>query len=106
MIRRHPDVKLLRRESDIAQLATLQGNLLRGVWPLLKTGGTLLYATCSILEEENSQVVQGFLDQQDRAELCNSNMQWGEPVACGRQLIPSPVGPDGLFYALLKKTAS
>jgi 16S rRNA (cytosine967-C5)-methyltransferase len=104
VIRRHPDVKLLRRESDIAQLAALQRGLLQGVWPLLKTGGTLLYATCSILEEENSQVVQGFLAQQRGAELSNSNMEWGEAVASGRQLLPSPEGPDGLFYALLKKT--
>lgn len=104
VIRRHPDVKLLRREGDIAQLATLQRDLLQGLWPLLKMGGTLLYATCSILEEENSQVVQGFLSQQSGAELSHSKLVWGEAVTCGRQLLPSPDGPDGLFYALLKKT--
>ena len=104
VIRRHPDVKLLRRESDIAQLAEQQRGILRGLWPLLKVGGTLLYATCSILDEENSQVVRGFLAAQGDAELSNGNREWGQAVACGRQLLPTPGGPDGLFYALLKKT--
>ena len=103
VVRRHPDVKLLRRESDIAQLALLQGDLLAGLWPLLKTGGTLLYATCSILEEENSGVIQGFLAKESGAVLSNGNMAGGEALAYGYQLLPSPDGPDGLFYARLKK---
>jgi 16S rRNA (cytosine967-C5)-methyltransferase len=103
VVRRHPDVKLLRRESDIAQLALLQGDLLAGLWPLLKTGGTLLYATCSILEEENSGVIQGFLAKESGAVLCNANMVGGEALAYGYQLLPAPDGPDGLFYARLKK---
>ncbi len=105
VIRRHPDVKLLRRESDIAQLAAQQQSILRGLWPLLKTGGTLLYATCSILDEENSQVVQRFLAEQGNAELCNANVTWGETATCGRQLLPTTGGPDGMFYALIRKTA-
>jgi 16S rRNA (cytosine967-C5)-methyltransferase len=105
VIRRHPDVKMLRRESDIARMAEQQLGILQGLWPLLKTGGTLLYATCSILDEENSQVVQRFLAQQDDAGLIPANTDWGEPTACGRQLLPSPEGPDGLFYSLLHKTS-
>ena len=89
----------------MAQLAEQQLGILRGLWPLLKTGGTLLYATCSVLDEENSQVVQRFLTGQGNAELCSTDRDWGEAVACGRQLLPSPRGPDGLFYALLRKTA-
>jgi len=104
VLRRHPDVKLLRRESDIAQLALQQKSVLQGLWPLLKAGGTLLYATCSILDEENSQVVQGFLTEQEDAKLSCANMSWGMAAACGRQLLPSTGGPDGLFYALLRKT--
>ncbi len=104
VLRRHPDIKLLRRESDIAQLAEQQQSILQGLWPLLKTGGSLLYATCSILDEENSQVVHRFLTKQGDAILCSSNISWGEAAACGRQLLPSTGGPDGLFYTLLRKT--
>ncbi len=103
VIRRHPDVKLLRRETDIAQLAQQQLQILQGLWPLLKPGGTLLYATCSVLDEENSQVVQQFLGRHHDAALGVTPGDWGEPTACGRQLLPSPEGTDGLFYALLRK---
>jgi 16S rRNA (cytosine967-C5)-methyltransferase len=103
VIRRHPDVKLLRRESDIAPLADQQLCILRGLWPLLKSGGTLLYATCSILDEENSQVIQRFLAEEEDAELSDTEMAGSESVASGRQLLPSNGGTDGLFYATLKK---
>jgi len=103
VIRRHPDVKLLRRESDIAQFAILQGEILSGLWPLLKPGGALLYATCSIFDEENSQVIQRFLDGRADALLLDIDVAWGVSVRCGRQLLPSPSGTDGLFYALLGK---
>ena len=105
VILRHPDVKLLRREKDIPQLAQQQLQILMGLWPLLRPGGTLLYATCSILEEENSRVVTRFLDSQDDARLSELPHAWGLPVACGRQLLPSADGPDGLFYALISKDA-
>jgi 16S rRNA (cytosine967-C5)-methyltransferase len=96
-------VKLLRRESDIAPLADQQLRILRGLWPLLKTGGTLLYATCSILDEENSQVIQRFLTEEADAALSDTEMAGSEPVTSGRQLLPSSGGTDGLFYATLKK---
>jgi 16S rRNA (cytosine967-C5)-methyltransferase len=105
VIRRHPDVKLLRRESDIPQLAIQQLHILRGLWPLLKMGGTLLYATCSVLNEENSQVVSRFLSEQKDARLSNILGDWGESTDFGRQLLPSAQGSDGLFYSLLTKTA-
>ena len=97
-------MKLLRRETDIPQLAEQQLGILQGLWPLLKVGGSLLYVTCSILDEENSQVVARFLDKQSDATLSPIDAIWGEPAACGRQLLPSPSGPDGLFYSLLRKT--
>jgi 16S rRNA (cytosine967-C5)-methyltransferase len=105
VIRRHPDVKLLRRDSDIAQLADQQLQILRGLWPLLKPGGTLLYATCSIFAEENSQVVQRFLCEQGDASVLDEPVAWGEKTAKGRQLLPTHEGPDGLFYALLGKAS-
>lgn len=103
VIRRHPDVKLLRRASDIPQLAQQQLDILKGLWPLLKTGGTLMYATCSVLDEENSQVVMRFLSGREDARLCSIPANWGEPTDFGRQLLPSAEGPDGLFYSLLTK---
>lgn len=105
VIRRHPDAKLLRRESDIGQFAAQQLQLLEGLWPLLKPGGTLLYATCSILAEENSEVVQAFLEHQDTAALSIPEAAAGEVVSGGRQLLPATGGPDGLFYARLEKAA-
>jgi 16S rRNA (cytosine967-C5)-methyltransferase len=103
VVRRHPDVKLLRRDSDIAQLGELQLRILKGLWPLLKPGGSLLYATCSIFEEENSRVVGRFLEEQSDSVFKPANVTWGEPVNYGRQLLPTAEGPDGLFYALLGK---
>src|SRR5690606_5519286 len=64
IIRRHPDIKLLRTPEDIQRLAVLQGELLDGLWPLLNRGGILLYATCSIMPEENTRVIEAFLARQ------------------------------------------
>ena len=105
VIRRHPDIKLLRRESDIPQLATRQLSILQGLWPLLKPGGRLLYASCSILTEENSRVIGKFLVAQDDATASVMEQNWGVASGCGRQLLPSTNGPDGLFYAQLDKNA-
>ena len=105
VIRRHPDIKLLRRAEDIEQLARLQLGILQGLWPLLKVGGSLLYATCSVLNAENSAVVQRFLEQAPDAEICAMDETLGEAAACGRQLLPNAKGADGLFYALLRKAA-
>lgn len=103
VIRRHPDVKLLRHQSDIASLADQQLDILQGAWPLLKRGGALLYVTCSILDEENSQVIQRFLTMQGNAVLSSVEMAGSAAVSHGRQLLPSTTGTDGLFYALLTK---
>lgn len=105
VIRRHPDIKLLRRPGDIASLAAKQGQILAGLWPLLKPGGQLLYVSCSVLEEENSRVVEGFVDSTDDAAITTLEVAWGEQAGCGRQLLPVAGGPDGLFFSLLRKTA-
>lgn len=99
VIRRHPDIKWLRRDSDIAELAALQRAILTAVWPFLKPGGTLLYATCSILPEENSQQIAAFLQSQPDAEL----IETGDRQHPGRQCLPAPEQGDGFFYAKLIK---
>ena len=73
---------------------------------LLKPGGTLLYATCSIFKEENSTVIGRFLDQTPDAVHQDRDTPWGEASSYGKQLLPSSGGSDGLYYALLQKTAS
>jgi 16S rRNA (cytosine967-C5)-methyltransferase len=103
VVRRHPDIKLLRREQDIALLADKQLAILLGLWPLLKPGGRLLYVTCSVLEEENCLVVQRFLDQCPAANPIPLAIDQGETSGHGCQLLPSATGPDGLYFALLGK---
>lgn len=104
VIRRHPDVKLLRRPEDIGQFARLQLQILQGLWPLLKPGGTLLYATCSVLPQENSSVVERFLSHCSDATAVSLDPTWGEDTGCGRQLLPSVLANDGLFYSMLHKS--
>jgi 16S rRNA (cytosine967-C5)-methyltransferase len=103
VIRRHPDIKLLRREADSRGFAGQQLRILQGVWPLLADGGRLLYVTCSVLQEENSLVIKRFLTECPQAELIPLAAEWGEDTGYGRQLLPTSDGPDGLFYALIAK---
>ena len=104
VIRRHPDVKLLRRKKDVESFADQQLAILKGLWPLLKPGGKLLYATCSILNGENSAVINAFISATPGCKLAAFAESWGEPADAGRQLLPDPHGADGLFYSLLEKT--
>jgi 16S rRNA (cytosine967-C5)-methyltransferase len=104
VIRRHPDIKLLRKPADIVKLATLQLEILTELWSLLKPGGRLVYATCSIMPEENTQVIEAFLDQTENATESKLNTSWGIEQTCGRQLFPSIDGHDGFYYAVLDKT--
>ena len=104
VMRRNPDVKLIRRKSDIGQFATLQSELLQSVWPLLKPGGRLLYATCSVLPQENDAVVGAFLNAEDTARLLPLPIEVGETMTYGQQVIPSELNGDGLYYSLLEKT--
>ncbi len=103
VIRRHPDIKHQRREGDIAQLAQKQKSLLHSLWPLLDVGGQLLYVTCSILAEENEQVVLSLLEHfSDVSELPLPEV-YGRPCEIGRQRLPGDDGADGFYYALLMK---
>ncbi|MGQ7246140.1 16S rRNA (cytosine(967)-C(5))-methyltransferase RsmB [Halomonas sp. V046] len=104
VIRRHPDIKRLRRASDIPRLAELQARLLDNLWSLLKPGGTLLYATCSVLPQENSEQIDAFLARTpDAAAQMPSGIGWGREAGVGRQLLPVEDSHDGFFYARLSK---
>lgn len=103
VIRRHPDIKVLRRASDLAPLVSLQTTILAALWPLLRPGGTLLYATCSVLQQENSQQIQRFLATYSDARLVPINATWGHDQQAGRQILPGEEGMDGFFYACIHK---
>ena len=108
VIRRHPDIKWLRKESDIDTLKVLQQQILKNIWSLLKPGGTLLYATCSILPEENSEQIKDFISKQADAELISipeaeNNTGWQLLAQPNKQNKPSM---DGFYYAKLKKLIS
>jgi 16S rRNA (cytosine967-C5)-methyltransferase len=104
VIRRHPDIKLLRRESDFGELAARQRRILDAIWPLLAPGGVLLYTTCSIMPEENGAVVTGFLAHQDDATAEELQADWGDLQPPGRQILPGQLGMDGFFFARLRKS--
>jgi 16S rRNA (cytosine967-C5)-methyltransferase len=103
VIRRHPDIKLLRRESDIVPLAAIQLGLLSALWQTLKPGGRLVYATCSVFPQENHRIIRRFLKQTDDSALLEPDLLWGRETDAGRQLLPVPQGHDGFFYAVLEK---
>ncbi len=98
VIRRHPDIKWLRREDDIDALAELQSEILDAMWQQLKPGGTLVYATCSITPKENVEQVKAFLQRTPQALLIGSDKE--KP---GRQILPGEEDMDGFYYAVLKK---
>lgn len=104
VIRRHPDIKLLRRESDLSELAATQKMLLNRLWQTLKPGGILLYATCSILKQENEEQIANFLSEHADANEMLIDAKWGEKRPNGRQLFPQVGGHDGFYYAKLMKS--
>jgi len=103
IVRRQPDVLLHRREADLASLTATQASLLDATWPLLAPGGTLLYATCSILREENAAQVEAFLARTADARLAPLDDGYGRDTGAGHQRLPGERGMDGFFYARLRK---
>jgi 16S rRNA (cytosine967-C5)-methyltransferase len=103
VVRRHPDIKLLRKENDIPALAKEQLRLLGALWPLLASGGILLYVTCSVFRQENSDSVRLFLQGNPDASEQMPDVEWGHPQEVGRQLLPGEQGTDGFYYARLVK---
>jgi 16S rRNA (cytosine967-C5)-methyltransferase len=102
IIRRHPDIKRHRRPEDIQALITTQACLLDQLWLTLKPGGQLLYATCSILPQENTEQIQAFLARTPDAYHQPIQSEWGQG-ALGKQILPGEQGMDGFYYALLIK---
>jgi 16S rRNA (cytosine967-C5)-methyltransferase len=98
VVRRHPDVKWLRRSTDIAGFAAQQLDILRALWRLLAQDGKLLYATCSVFRQENEQVIAAFLVQQPDA----LRLPVALPESSNGQILPNSQH-DGFFYALLQK---
>jgi 16S rRNA (cytosine967-C5)-methyltransferase len=103
VVRRHPDIKLLRQISDIPAFAKEQLHLLTSLWPLLKPGGLFLYVTCSIFPEENVDVLTLFLAEHADAKEKMIQVEWGLPCEVGRQILPGMHQMDGFYFALLRK---
>lgn len=106
VIRRHPDIKLTRQAEDIPALAALQGELLDALWPTLEVGGMLLYATCSSLPTENTEVIAAFLARTPGARELALATEAGLRQPHGRQLLAQDGGHDGFYYAKLIKIAA
>ncbi|AZN67753.1 16S rRNA (cytosine(967)-C(5))-methyltransferase RsmB [Acinetobacter haemolyticus] len=105
VIRRHPDIRLLRQSTDIAQTVALQQQILQQMWQQLKVGGTLLYITCSILKTENEQQMVKFFAEHPNAKEIKITADWGIEQMHGRQLLPSDQSGDGFYYCRIQKTA-
>lgn len=103
VIRRNPDIKIHRNPDDIERLISKQKELLQQLWKTLKCGGVLLYATCSIVKNENDRQVSEFIASQDDAELLPIEAKWGRQLSCGRQILPGEHDMDGFFYARIRK---
>jgi len=103
VIRRHPDIKVLRRPADLDALVARQRCIIKGVWSMLRPGGMLVYATCSVLRRENSEQVRRFASQQADATPVAMAAAWGHATDAGRQVLPGEDGMDGFFYARLQK---
>lgn len=103
VLRRHPDIKLLRRAADVPVLAASQRRLLEALWPLLARSAKLLYATCSILPGENQSIIEDFLAGHGDAEALPIAADWGRDQGLGRQILTGESAMDGFFYALIRK---
>ncbi|MBR9869094.1 MAG: 16S rRNA (cytosine(967)-C(5))-methyltransferase RsmB [Oceanospirillales bacterium] len=103
VIRRNPDIKHLRQNEDIKPLAELQLAILENCWQMLKPGGRLVYATCSVFPQENERVIERFTKIQTDACHLPIEANWGIERPFGRQLFPQPQGHDGFYYAVLLK---
>ncbi|MEF8792280.1 16S rRNA (cytosine(967)-C(5))-methyltransferase RsmB [Thiohalorhabdus sp.] len=103
VIRRHPDIKHLRRPEDVGPMEDRQQALLEGLWPILRPGGKLLYVTCSVLPEENGERVAALQQAHPEARAEPLPQQWGRPAGPGCQILPGEAGTDGFYYARLRK---
>lgn len=105
VIRRHPDIKWLRRPADIDSAAKRQLAMLEALWPTLAPGGRLVYATCSILRSEGVDVVEAFLARTPGAQARPIDARWGFAERHGRRIAPGMHDFDGFYYAVLERRA-
>ncbi len=103
VIRRHPDIKLLRTPEEVSQVVLLQESILEAMWPLLKPGGLMVYATCSVLPVENEQQMARFKERHADCQVYKEHWAWGEKTSHGQQILPGQQGMDGFFYSVLQK---
>jgi len=103
VMRRHPDIRLLRRKQDIEPLSQRQASILDGLWPCLRPGGKLLYATCSLIPQENQEQIEAFLQRHADARESPMRLEFGHECIHGRQTLPGEGTMDGFYYALLEK---
>ena len=104
VIRRHPEIKWLRDPAQVHRVVATQQRLLERLWPLLDTGGILVYATCSILKCENHKQIHGFLSRHPDAVYAGPNADVEEATLPGRQILPGQEGMDGFYYAVIRKS--
>lgn len=104
VIRRHPDIKLHRTPTELGKLQRLQAAILQGLWPLLGSGGKLLYMTCSVLPGENEQQLQAFLAEHADASVAPVSLPFALARNPGLQILPGEQGMDGFYYGCLRKS--
>jgi len=103
VIRRHPDIKTLRQPQDSTSFAIQQARMLEALWPTLRAGGILLYATCSVLDEENASQIEQFIKANPDARAIPLQVDWGRDAGAGRQVLTGEDDMDGFFYAAIEK---
>lgn len=104
VIRRHPDIKLLRHDDDVVTLVKQQKRILSALWTLLKPGGLLVYSTCSIFKAENEYQIDWFMQKYTHSVVSEPiSATWGEQRPWGRQILPGSQQMDGFYYVSLQK---
>jgi 16S rRNA (cytosine967-C5)-methyltransferase len=103
VLRRHPDIRWLRRAADVDANSATQRALLAALWPRLRPGGLLVYATCSILHAENRDVIEDFAARHDDARVAEPELPDAVAVGPGCQILPGSLDRDGFYYAVLRR---
>ncbi|MCL5272867.1 MAG: methyltransferase domain-containing protein, partial [Gammaproteobacteria bacterium] len=103
VIRRHSDIKLLRTNEEVLAVSDIQKSMLNVMWPLLAPGGLMVYATCSVIAEENELQIAAFLASHPDCRIKQDHQIWGRATGHGQQILPGEQGMDGFFYSVLIK---